>query len=294
MIIVITGPTAVGKTKLSIQLAKIYNGEIINADSMQIYKDMNIGTAKVTLQEKEGIVHHLLSIRNVNENYNLFQYQQNCRTKIEEIKQKGKIPIIVGGTGLYIKAALFDYKLSLEENKDEDFDELTNEQIYKEIMDYDSSIIIDKGNRRRLVRCLNKIKKETIILNQKPKLLYSDAIFVGLTTDTDVLYKRIDDRVDKMIPNLVDEVKNLYYHYPNSRALQTAIGYKELIDFFNDKETFKNSVNLIKKNSRNYAKRQYTFLKNQLDLQWFKVNFVDFNMTINDIVEYIERVKRND
>ncbi len=293
MIIVITGPTGVGKTKLSIELAKIYNGEIINADSMQVYKYLNIGTAKITEEEKQGIPHHLLDILNPNEDYNLFAYQKDCRLKIEEIKSRHKIPIIVGGTGLYIKAALYDYTLSNETEKDDEFNELSNEEIYKEIINYDKDIIIDKNNRRRLVRCLNKIKKETLITTKTSRLLYDDVIFIGLTTNTENLYNIIDKRVDEMIPNLVDEVKYLYQNYPTSRALNTAIGYKELISFFEDKQTFKDSINLIKKNSRNYAKRQYTFLNNQLNLHWFNVDYQNFNNTINEIITYIEGEKHD-
>lgn len=293
MIIVITGPTGVGKTKLSIELAKIYNGEIINADSMQVYKYLNIGTAKITEEEKQGIPHHLLDILNPNEDYNLFAYQKDCRLKIEEIKSRHKIPIIVGGTGLYIKAALYDYTLSNETEKDDEFNELSNEEIYKEIINYDKDIIIDKNNRRRLVRCLNKIKKETLTTTKTSRLLYDDVIFIGLTTNTENLYNIIDKRVDEMIPNLVDEVKYLYQNYPTSRALNTAIGYKELISFFEDKQTFKDSINLIKKNSRNYAKRQYTFLNNQLNLHWFNVDYQNFNNTINEIITYIEGEKHD-
>ena len=292
MIIVITGPTGVGKTKLSIALAKIYNGEIINADSMQVYKGMNIGTAKVTKEEKEGIPHHLLDIKELNEDYNLYQYQIDCRHKIDELKAKKKVPIIVGGTGLYIKAALFDYKLSYEEKKDDDFKDLSNEEIYQKIMLHDSNIQIDKNNRRRLVRCLNKINKDTLLVKEKPKLLYDDVIFIGLTTNTDNLYNIIDKRVDKMLLGLVDEVKELYSKYKDSRALKTAIGYKELIEFFENRISFNEAIELIKKNSRNYAKRQYTFFKNQLNLNWFNVNYSNFDTTINEIVDFIERNKK--
>ena len=289
MIIVITGPTGVGKTKLSIELSKIYNGEVINADSMQVYKELDIGTAKASSLERAGIPHHLLDIRNLNEDYNIFAYQGDCRSKIEEIKSRHKIPIIVGGTGLYIKGALYDYKLSKENEKDKDFNELSNEEIYNELISYDPDLVVDKNNRRRLVRYLNKKRKETLITNEEPKLLYDDVIFIGLTTNTENLYQIIDKRVDQMVlAGLVDEVKTLHKKYPNSRALNTAIGYKELIDFFDDKSTFNNSIALIKKNSRNYAKRQYTFFNNQLNLTWFNVNYENFNMTINEVVNYIE------
>lgn len=291
MIIVITGPTGVGKTKLSIQLAKIYNGEIINADSMQIYEGMNVGTAKVTKEEKRGVVHHLLDIRKIDEEYSVFSYQRDCRAKIKEIKEKNKIPIIIGGTGLYIKAALYDYQFSEEEEKDNPFEEFSNEELYSEIIKYDKEIDIDRNNRRRLVRTLNKIRKETMLESQNPKEFYNDIFWIGLTTDTQELYTLIDKRVDKMLLDLVDEVKTLYERNKDSKALQTAIGYKELIEFFENKTTFKECIKAIKKNSRNYAKRQYTFLKNQLNVKWFSVNYENFSKTIDEIVNYIEQKK---
>ncbi len=289
MIIVITGPTAVGKTKLSIELAKIYNGEIINADSTQVYRGLNIGTAKVTPSEKEGIPHHLLDIKEPNEDYNLFEYQKDCRACIANIKAKNKIPILVGGTGLYIKAALYNYNLSEETQKDNEYLELSNEDIYKQIMAYDNTLNVDKHNRRRLVRYLNKIAKETLISQAPLKLLYDDVIFIGLTTATENLYTKINERFDKMLIGLVDEVKLLYQQYPGSRVLHSAIGYKELISFFDNQSTFTESINQIKQNTRNYAKRQYTFFNNQLPIKWFNTNYDDFQKTINEVIDYIEK-----
>ena len=153
-ILVITGPTAVGKTKLSIELAKKYNGEIINADAVQVYKGLDIGSAKVTEEEKEGIPHYLLSIKEVDEDYTIYHYQKDCREIIKEIQDRGKTPIIVGGTGLYIKAALYDYKLTEEKEKDT-YDNLTNEELYTKLTELDKDIIIDKNNRRRLIRAIN-------------------------------------------------------------------------------------------------------------------------------------------
>ena len=157
-ILVITGPTAVGKTKLSIELAKKYNGEIINADAVQVYKGLDIGSAKVTEEEKEGIPHYLLSIKEVDEDYTIYHYQKDCREIIKEIQDRGKTPIIVGGTGLYIKAALYDYKLTEEKEKDT-YDNLTNEELYKKLTELDKDIIIDKNNRRRLIRAINYYKE---------------------------------------------------------------------------------------------------------------------------------------
>ena len=156
-IIVITGPTAVGKTKLSIELAKKYDGEIINADAVQVYKGLDIGSAKVTEEEKEGIPHHLLDFKEVTEEYTIYHYQKDCREKIKDIQSRNKTPILVGGTGLYIKAALYDYKLS-EEKSTNTYENLTNEELYEELKKLDKDIIIDKDNRRRLIRAINYYK----------------------------------------------------------------------------------------------------------------------------------------
>ena len=157
-IIIITGPTAVGKTKLSIELAKKYNGEIINADAVQVYKGLDIGSAKVTEEEKENIPHHLFDIKDVNEEYTIYHYQKDCREKIKEILDRGNIPILVGGTGLYIKAALYDYKLT-EEKETNTYNNLTTEELYNELLELDKDIVIDKNNRRRLIRAINYYKE---------------------------------------------------------------------------------------------------------------------------------------
>lgn len=283
MILVITGPTAVGKTKLSVALAKIYNGEIINADSTQVYKGMDIGTAKVTKEEMEGITHHLLDIKEVNDDYSVFDYQRDARQKIEEIKSRGKIPILVGGTGYYIKAALYNYVFNEEEMK-KDYSNLSNEEIAKLVEDYD----VDKNNRRRCERLLEKLENDNYIEQNDFKLLYDDALFIGLTCDRKVLYERIDKRLDDMFISLVDEVKPFYLKKVKSKALNTAIGYKELYEFFDNKKTLQEVNELIKQTTRNYAKKQYTWFNNQMNLKWFDVDFENFNNTINEVVAYIE------
>ena len=231
-IIVITGPTAVGKTKLSIELAKKYDGEIINADAVQVYKGLDIGSAKVTEEEKEGIPHHLLDFKEVTEEYTIYHYQKDCREKIKDIQSRNKTPILVGGTGLYIKAALYDYKLS-EEKSTNTYDNLTNEELYEELKKLDKDIIIDKDNRRRLIRAINYYKEnnESINKNKTNKLLYN-VIFIGLTTDRQVLYDKINKRVDEMISQgLFEEVKSFYDKGIKSKPLLNAIGYRELYNY---------------------------------------------------------------
>ncbi len=288
-VIVITGPTAVGKTKLSIELAKKLNGEIINADAMQVYKGLNIGTAKVTEKEKENIPHHLFDIKEVEEEYSIYNYQKDCRKVIDDILRRNKTPILVGGTGLYIKAALYDYKLS-EEKTNNTYDNLKTEEIYKELLKLDKDINIDKNNRRRLIRALNYYKENnTSISNNKTNKLLYDTIFIGLTTDREILYKKINQRVDNMIENgLLEEVKYYYDKNIKTKPLINGIGYKELYNYFDGLYSKEESVEKIKQNSRHYAKRQYTFLNHQLNVVWFETDYNNFNNTIEKVSSYIK------
>ena len=288
-VIVITGPTAVGKTKLSIELAKKLNGEIINADAMQVYKGLNIGTAKVTEKEQENIPHHLFDIKEVEEEYSIYNYQKDCRKVIDNILRRNKTPILVGGTGLYIKAALYDYKLS-EEKTNNTYDNLKTEEIYKELLKLDKDINIDKNNRHRLIRALNYYKENnTSISNNKTNKLLYDTIFIGLTTDREILYKKINQRVDNMIENgLLEEVKYYYDKNIKTKPLINGIGYKELYNYFDGLCSKEEAVEKIKQNSRHYAKRQYTFLNHQLNVVWFETDYNNFNNTIEKVSSYIK------
>ncbi len=288
-VIVITGPTAVGKTKLSIELAKRYNGEIINADAVQVYKGLNIGSAKVTEEEKEGIPHHLFDIKEVDEEYTIYHYQKDCRKLIKEVQGRGKTPILVGGTGLYIKAALYDYKLT-EEKETNTYDNLTDEELYNKLLEVDKDIVIDKNNRRRLIRALNyhKENNKSINTNTTNKLLY-DAIFIGLTTDRRILYDKINNRVDIMIKDgLLNEVKAFYDKNIRTKPLLNAIGYREIYSYFDGNISLEEAINKIKQNSRHYAKRQYTFFNHQLPIVWFETNYNNFNITVEEVINYIE------
>lgn len=294
-IIVITGPTGVGKTKLSVSLAKKLDAEIINADSMQIYKDLNIGTAKITENEKEGIPHHLFDIKNTSEDYSIYDYQIDARNKIKDITSRNKRIIFVGGTGLYIKSALYDYKLN-KENINDNYDNLSCEELYNELIKLDKNIVIDKNNKRRLIRALNYYKEnnKSINDNKTNKLLY-DVIVIGLTTSRDKLYSIINSRVDRMIDNgLIDEVKYFYDNNVFTKPLINGIGYKELYKYFNNEISLEESIDLIKKNSRHYAKRQYTFFNNQMNVKWFNVCFDNFNNTINEVYNYIKECDNNE
>ncbi len=288
MIIVVVGPTGVGKTKLSVELAKKYNAEIINADSMQVYKGLDIATAKIKEHEKEGVAHHLFDICNVDETYTVFDYQKDCRSKIEEISNRGKNVIIVGGTGLYIRAALYDYRFKEEGNLN-DYDELTNQELLDRIKNYDSDCNIHINNRKRLIRLLNKYDNDLITEQVGNNPIYK-FILIGLTTDRDTLYEKINSRVDVMVKEgLIEEAKCLYDKHIYTKAIQTAIGYKELYPYFEGKNSLDVSLELIKKNSRHYAKRQYTFFKHQFDeINWIETNYKDFSKTVDSAINIIE------
>ena len=289
-IIVIVGPTGVGKTKLSIELAKKLNAEIINGDSVAIYKDLNIGSAKPTIEEREGIPHHLIDIKEVTEDYSVYDYQIDCRKAIEDITSRGKRVIIVGGTGLYIKAALYDYNFTKGTTNNQ-YEDLTNEEILDKISKYDLylSSTLEVNNRQRLVRVLNKLENKEVFTNNKDKLLYKVKV-IGLTTDRDYLYERINKRVDIMINNgLLDEINGLKEKYPNSRILNSGIGYKEFFDYLFNSKDLESVIEDIKQDSRRFAKRQYTFFNHQFDTKWITVDFDNFNNTIEEVLNYIKK-----
>ena len=280
-IICIVGPTGVGKTKLSVMLAKKYDAVILNADSMQVYKYLNIGTAKPTEEEKENVPHYLFDIVDPKDMYTVYDYQRDLREKLEEFKDKNIV--IVGGTGLYLKSALYNYEFD-EEDEIDLFEDKTNEELYKEVKSKYPELDIHVNNRKRLVRALNRDEVKT----HKDELLYP-AIFIGLTTDRETLYNRINLRVDKMVDEgLLEEVKHFYDEGLRSKAIMTGIGYKELYDYFDNKCSLEEALDLIKQRSRKYAKRQYTWFKNQMDVNWIDVDFKDFNNTFKEAVKIVE------
>ena len=283
MILVVVGPTGVGKTKMSVELAKKYNAIVVNADSMQVYKDLNIGTAKVTEEEKEGVPHLLFDIVEPTDMYTVYDYQRDLRKVLEDNKDKNIV--IVGGTGLYIKAGLYNYEFTEEDEDINLYEDLSNEELLEKVKEIDPDTDIHVNNRKRLVRRLNKKGEEHIV----DTLLY-DATFIGLTTDRDTLYDRINKRVDIMVKDgLLDEVKSLYDKNIRSKAIMTGIGYKELYDYYDGNCTLEESLDLIKQRSRRYAKRQYTWFNNQMDINWFNVDFNNFNNTVNEVIDFINK-----
>ena len=281
-IIAIVGPTGIGKTSLSIELAKALNGEVISCDSMQVYKKMDIGTAKVTKEEMDGIFHYLIDIQEYDQPYNVMIFQDVCRKSIQKIQNKNKQVILCGGTGLYLKAALYDYTFE-EETQDEDYlkelNQKSNEELYELLKEIDEKSLekIHKNNRKRILRALmmahSGMSKSQREQQQKHIPLY-DIYYIGLDVDRNILHQRINDRVDKMFEQgLVEEVTSLFkeektWEYTSFQG----IGYKEFKDYFLDQITLEETKERIKTHSRQYAKRQYTWFKNQMPVHWY---FID-------------------
>lgn len=287
-IIVIVGPTGVGKTKLSIELAKKLDANIINGDSVSIYKKLNIGSAKPTPEEQKQAPHYLIDIKEPTEEYSVYDYQQDVRKLIEEFQKERKRIIIVGGTGLYIKAALYNYVFT-KGTTNKNYEDLSNEEILTRIKEYNKEIDIHPNNRKRLVRMLNKLENKEPVTNEKNKCLYNIQV-IGLTAPRDIVYNRINQRVDKMLEEgLLDEINGLKEEYKDSRVLNTAIGYKEFYDYLFHNKKLEEVIEQIKLDSRHYAKRQYTFFNHQFPTTWYEVDFNNFQNTIDKIYQDIKK-----
>ncbi|MCL1991157.1 MAG: tRNA (adenosine(37)-N6)-dimethylallyltransferase MiaA [Defluviitaleaceae bacterium] len=295
-VIAIVGPTAVGKTKLSIELATRLNGEIISGDAMQIYLGLDIGTAKIKPEEMAGIPHHLLNEKKPDEQYSVAEFQKTVRAKIDEIHTRGKLPIIVGGTGLYVKAVLYDYAFSNKKTPHlSQYEAWTNEALHAKLTTIDprSAKELHPNNRRRIIRALTiydetKQTKSDMIQKQAKKCVY-DVTLIGLTDERAKLYQRINERVDQMVAHgLVEEVQKLHESgiKKDAQAIQ-AIGYKEIYAYLAGEIELPTAIELVKRNSRRLAKRQYTWFKNQLDVTWFHVDVNQFDQTIAAVVQHL-------
>lgn len=278
MIIAIVGPTGIGKSSLALKIAKQTSGEIVNCDAFQIYKKLDIGTAKPSLEERKIVPHHLFDFVEVDYPFSIYDYQKILREKIDELKGKNVPIILVGGTGLYLKSSLYDFNLS--ENKNlidmSEYEKMDNQTLHNilEKLDYEESLKIHQNNRKRVLRaieiCLSQGKKKSEIINeQEHKLLY-DVTFIGLIKPREELNEIINKRVDLMFDmGLLDEVKNILKNYPKTCHSLQAIGYKEIIDGLENYLSLDEIKEKIKLNSRRYAKRQMTYFKHQLNVNWF-------------------------
>ena len=288
-IILIVGPTGTGKTTLSIELAKKYDAVILNADSTQVYTEPLIATAKIKEHEKEGIEHYLFDTVSLNDDYTLYDYQKDGRRLLDKFISENKNVIIVGGSGLYVKALLYNYVLEDKKEIDIDFSKYSNEELKSKVLSLDPESDIHVNNRQRLEGFLKhyyetgKVIKKTDEINKK---LY-DFISIGLKSDRETLYKMLDKRVDSMFNDgLLTEAERLYKM--NLKNYTNIIGYRELNEYFNGNITLEEAKDLIKRNTRRYAKRQFTWFNNQMkDIKWFNVNYDNFYDTIREIENYL-------
>ncbi|MBQ2881927.1 MAG: tRNA (adenosine(37)-N6)-dimethylallyltransferase MiaA [Clostridia bacterium] len=303
IVVVIVGPTASGKSKLAIDICKELNGEVVSADSMQIYRRMDIGTAKASKEEQDGIPHHLIDILEPNEEYSLDRFLSDCQNAVDDILSRGKLPVIAGGTGLYISTFVNNIELS-EAKVDEEYrsvleriadtyGNLTLKQLLFDI-DKDSYNRLNINDRKRLIRALevyraigSSITKANSISEKKGK--YNFVIYGLNFKDRNLLYERINNRVDYMVKNgLLDEARWLFGQELSNTALQ-AIGYKELFDYFEGKKSLDSAIDFLKQASRNYAKRQITWFKKDENISWYHLDEKKYEeilkLTVNSIVK---------
>ncbi|MDY3041532.1 tRNA (adenosine(37)-N6)-dimethylallyltransferase MiaA [Streptococcus pluranimalium] len=285
-IIVVAGPTAVGKTALGIQLAQRFNGEIISGDSQQVYQQLDIGTAKASPEEQAAAVHHLIDVRQVTESYSAFDFVREAHAAIDAIINRGKLPIIVGGTGLYLQSLLEGYHLG--GNLDQEALLAYRQELEKEEDETIFAKVAEKGldipqlNRRRAIRALELAKFGQDLTNQDSDL---ESLLIGLTDERQVLYDRINARVDVMIANgLLEEAKWLYDHHPDVQAAR-GIGYKELFPYFAGQEDLETSVERLKQNTRRFAKRQLTWFRNRMSVDFYQISDQHFQEKIATRVE---------
>lgn len=302
-VIVIVGPTAVGKTSLSISLAQQLNGEIISGDSMQIYKGLDIGTAKATQKERSQVPHYLIDEIEPTEAYTVSDFKEKASARIEEIASRDKLPIIAGGTGLYIESLLYNvshggsaapnpvYRAEMERYAAKH----GNESLWKKLADIDPEAAekIHFNNVRRVIRALEVFKTtgkrfSALQLEKQQKEKLYDVFIIGLTTDRALLYQRIDSRVDEMLElGLLKEAEKLIRSVPADAQSIKGIGYKEWIPYFEDEESLEKATEKVKQNSRRYAKRQLTWFRNRMEVSgWW--NLVEYPETKSELLEQIE------
>jgi len=303
-IIALVGPTAVGKTYVSIELAKKLNTEIISADSMQIYKGMDVGTAKVTEDEKQGIIHHMIDIVEPDQEYSVSEFKRDAERIMKRLWAENKIPLIVGGSGLYINSIIYDLDFGkVKSNKKirEYYASFYKEQgadaLYEKLMKIDPAACdkIHKNNVKRIIRALEVYDitgRKFSELNtdiRKPSSGY-DCILIGLSMERKLLYERINQRVDEMLEKgLVDEVRSLLKKgYSKDLVSMKGIGYKEIIAYLEGSMEYDEAVSILKRNTRRFAKRQFTWFLKDDNVKWFSVdNMEKIDDTIKDIIDYL-------
>ncbi|WP_430596194.1 tRNA (adenosine(37)-N6)-dimethylallyltransferase MiaA [Streptococcus gallolyticus] len=289
-LIAVVGPTAVGKTALGIELAQQFNGEIISGDSQQVYRHLDIGTAKATPEEQAAAPHHLIDVRDVDANYSVYDFVVEASQAITEIASRGKVPIIVGGTGLYLQSLLEGYHLGGEVDQEKvlayrkTLEQLSDEVLFGKIAELGKEI--PEINRRRAIRALELAKFGQNLENKETNY---EVLLIGLNDDRQVLYDRINHRVDLMLEKgILDEAKWLYDNHRNAQAAR-AIGYKELFPYFTGDASLEDCVEKLKQNTRRFAKRQLTWFRNRMAVNFYNVSEVDFKETvIQDVNEFLK------
>ncbi|MCD8851471.1 tRNA (adenosine(37)-N6)-dimethylallyltransferase MiaA [Staphylococcus xylosus] len=305
-LIVLVGPTAVGKTEFSIELAKKVDGEIISGDSMQAYKQMDIGTAKIMQDEMSGIPHHMIDILEPDENFSAYEFKNRAQRLIKEITARGRVPIIAGGTGLYIQSLIYNYDFedetiseqkSLEiEAKLSELDQLSNEALHQYLASFDevSAQDIHPNNRKRVRRAIQYYLKTKKLLSSRKKVQQFtenyDTLLLGIEMSRDILYQRINKRVDIMLERgLLSEVQQLVDNgYETSQSMQ-AIGYKEIVPVIKQELSLDEATEKLKQHSRNYAKRQMTWFKNKLDVLWLDREKMSLSLMLEEVSVQIQK-----
>ena len=299
-VIAIVGPTAVGKTALSVKLAQAENGEIISGDSMQVYRHLDIGTAKVTTAEMAGVPHHLIDICDINERYSAARFKQEAGYWINDISARGRLPIIAGGTGFYLQTLTNNLSLGRDHFDEESVrirahwnqvaEEKGNQFIWDHLAQIDpaASQKIPVNNRRRIIRAIEVVQKTGQLFSAQPQESSNNDFFlIGLNTDRQVLYQRINARVDQMVAGgLLDEARWLYDNYGANSPAGKGIGYHELFPYFAGQCSLADAVAKIKQDSRHYAKRQLTWFRNKMDVHWF--DLVSGQDSIQDIKPQVD------
>lgn len=299
-IICIVGPTGSGKSATAVRLAKEFNGEIISADSMQIYKDMNIGTAKVTEEEMQGIPHYLINVVDPTQNFSVSDWKDMAETCIDEITKRGKVPIIVGGTGLYVNALINNFKFfSVDEETRNNYIAYYNDfldkngvdMLYNELEKKNKKLAlsVDKNKTRAIINYLAMIDAGATDLTQKDNEKKYDYLLIGLDVERKIIYDRIDKRVDEMVKaGLMAEIEMLKEKYGFNKEMQSAsaIGYREFWDYFDGNISEEDAINLVKQHSRNYAKRQFTYMKKMSNINW--IQYENFELISNKVRSFLK------
>ena len=297
-LLILVGPTAIGKTDLSIKIAEHFNAEIISGDSMQVYRGMDIGTGKINIDEMNGIPHHLIDIKDPDETFSVSDFQTMVANLVKDIESRGKVPFIVGGTGHYIKALIDGYKFNEEEKEDIDkftqyYEQFTTENLFKMLSEMVQDVDIHPNNRQRIIR---RLVKENLTTTEKKAYTQGekyDTFIIGLTTQRSVIYDRINLRVEKMfLAGLENEVRGLYDQGMSKTASQ-AIGYKEFLPYFKGEASISEVMERVQAHSRQYAKRQLTYFRNQLEIHWYDIAQTNTDIIYNDIYQFLQTKGEN-